>query len=60
MPKKKPNKKKKPAQRQRNAPLHIPLPFEQIVDAMLQTPPLKKKKAGSEKSPPAAEGQLRV
>ncbi len=42
--KKKPTPKKKKTQRQRNAPLHIPLPFEQIVDAMLQTPPLKKKK----------------
>jgi hypothetical protein len=47
--KKKPAKKKKSTQqkkkRQRNAPLHIPLPFEQIVDAMLQTPSLKKKEA---------------
>ena len=28
----------------RQKPLHIPLPFEQIVDAMLRTKPLKKKK----------------
>lgn len=42
--KKKPTQRKKKVQRQRNAPLHIPLSFEQIVDTMLQTPPLKKKK----------------
>jgi hypothetical protein len=47
MPKKKPAKKKKhPKDRQRNAPLHIPLSFEQIVDAMLKTPPMHRKKGG--------------
>jgi hypothetical protein len=30
--------------RRRNDSLHIPLPFEQIVDAMLKTPPSKKRK----------------
>jgi hypothetical protein len=44
MPKKRQHKSPKPAKRkQHNEPLHIPLTFEQVVDAMLKTPPMKKK-----------------
>ena len=50
--KKKPAKKKKPTQKRkktvqkRNAPLHIPLSFEQAVEALLQVKPKKKQKGG--------------
>ncbi len=44
MPKKRQTKsEKQPKQKRRNERLHIPLTFEQVVDAMLKTPPLKKK-----------------
>jgi hypothetical protein len=37
------SKKAKQKKRLRNAPLRIPLPFDQIVDAMLKTPPAHRK-----------------
>ncbi len=59
MPKKKSTKpKKKPVKRRRNAPLRIPLPFEQVIEALMQVPPKKKAGPPVEQEPAAAQQEL--